>query len=404
MSHMQCRAIGVLSAVVAALAFGTPAARAGEDAPRTPDDVRKLMTREVYALRTAEGRAKSIGGPGGTTKGSEAAVEAGLAWLAKTQEADGSWLGGPGGDGPRYEVGITGLALMAFLGAGYTHADGPHKAAVAKGLDWLKANQAADGSFPKRRSFYEQGIAAIALGEAYALTQDKAVRPAAERAILFIAGQQPEHGGFRYQGGTTEKGGDLSVSGWQMIAMITGFCGGVETVPEQAITRSRALLKSAYRQDGGSVYVVGGGDNTTVSMTAVGALCRQFLGGPEADREIQASVDYLDTRGRRVGNDGRALVGDLYYTYYSCLALFQAGGKYWERWNKAYRTKLVEAQEKREADAEGRFVQGSWDPAIDAFGKGAGRVYTTAMAVLCLETPYRYARLPRTPVRQPADF
>ena len=394
MSHRPYRAIGVLSAAVAALTFGAPGVRAGEDAPRTPEDVRKLMTRAVYALRTAEGRAGTIGGPGGTTRESEAAVETGLGWLAKVQEADGSWLGGPGGEGPRYEVGITGLALMAFLGAGHTHADGPHKATVAKGIEWLKANQAADGAFPKRRSFYEQGIAAIALGEAYALTQDKAVCPAAERAILFIARQQPEHGGFRYQGGTGEQDGDLSVSGWQMIAMITGFCGGIEGVPEQAVARSRALLKSAYREDGGSVYVVGMQGQTSVSMTAVGALCRQFLGGPEADREIQASVEYLDARGRRGGAGARALGGDLYYTYYSCLAIFQAGGKYWERWNKAYRTKLVEAQEE----------QGSWDPARDALGMGAGRAYTTAMAILCLETPYRYARLPRTPVRQPTDF
>ena len=66
----------------------------------------------------------------------EAAVEAGLRWLARHQSADGSWS--PDGftakcQGARsartarisatslYRTGATGLALLAFLGAGHDH-------------------------------------------------------------------------------------------------------------------------------------------------------------------------------------------------------------------------------------------------------------------------------------------
>ena len=63
---------------------------------------------------------------GGGSPGSESAVDAALRWLARHQEADGHW------DGAKYEgrktdPGITGLAVLAFLGAGHTETAGKWK-------------------------------------------------------------------------------------------------------------------------------------------------------------------------------------------------------------------------------------------------------------------------------------
>jgi len=408
MFRAKCR-FAAAAAGLACLAAVQGRASAAEEpkaAPARPAP--KHLSRDLFSLRNAKGRAALVGVPGGTTKEAEAAVEAGLAWLAQAQEPDGSWNAKRWGGAEGVDTGITGLALMAFLGAGYTHADGPFKATVAKGLDWLKAKQDPKGSFAGK-TFYEQGMATIAACEAYGLTQDREIRPLAERAVLFICREQPEHGGFRYQGGTTKEGSDLSVSGWQVTAMATGLCAGIETLPPQFVERSRTLLRNAFRQDGGSVYVVGTGESpASPSMAAVGMLGRGLLGGYYSEVELRAGGFYLLEAGGRltdgIGEAEPKAPGNLYFAYYSCLAMFQLGGKAWQRWNALYREPLAKTQVAEEADAEGRPIRGSWDLKSCAFGSAGGRVYTTAMAVLCLETPYRYKRLPMRTVDQPHDF
>ncbi len=108
----------------------------------------------------------------GASKASEQAVERALDWLARHQDADGRWDGATA----RYEDGtavpgdddftihcppgqtcfgecayweadtaLTGLALLTYLGAGYTHKDGKFATTVANGLDFLIAQQRPDG-------------------------------------------------------------------------------------------------------------------------------------------------------------------------------------------------------------------------------------------------------------------
>jgi len=79
---------------------------------------------------------------------------------------------------------------------------------------------------------------------------------------------------------------------------------------------------------------------------------------------------------------------NFYYWYYATMALFQAGGDGWRVWNETLRDLLVEQQ----VDAS----HGSPFCGRDPRGRRAetgGRVYSTAMSVLCLEVYYRYAPL-----------
>src|SRR5437764_11232679 len=67
------------------------------------------------------------------TKETQEAIDAGLAFLAKEQKADGSW-------GTRqYEgsVGITGITGLAFLSAGHRPGQGRHGEVVAKAVEYL---------------------------------------------------------------------------------------------------------------------------------------------------------------------------------------------------------------------------------------------------------------------------
>src|SRR3990170_1572108 len=52
------------------------------------------------------------------------AVEKGEAWLAKNQQADGSW--GNEGAGGGYRMAMTGLAGLALLSGGHTPGRGPY--------------------------------------------------------------------------------------------------------------------------------------------------------------------------------------------------------------------------------------------------------------------------------------
>ena len=354
-----------------------------------------------------EGRARAIGGRGGTSRHAESAVTAGLKWLAKAQEADGRWDGKSWGGRAPYAVGMTGLALLAFQGAGYTDTKGPHRTTVAKGLKWLADSQKPDGRFPCQ-TFYEQGIATQAVAEAYALTRRPSIGRVAQRAVDHICAVQPSHGGFRYGGAVPKGEGDLSVTVWQVFALVSARCAGLN-VPDQALVRSRAFLASTRREYGQSAYLAGSQRAGSPGVSAIGMLCPMFLGGKGADDHIRAAASFLLSKelagGKPVpGGQSKLLVTDLYYTYYSALAMHQMGGEYWVSWNSAFRDELCKAQVHKIHDVNGLYIRGSWEPANHKWAKhSGGRVYTTAMAVLCLETPYRYARVRPQPKEPPPD-
>ena len=348
-----------------------------------------VYNRGIYSGRSDVGKARAIGGRGGSSYGAESAVGAGLRWLARAQEKDGRWSCKRWGGKNHWDVGCTGLALLAFLGAGYTHVRGPYKGTVTRGLRWLKANQKPDGRF-NYRTFYEQGIAAMAVSEAYGLTFSPEIGRMAQKSIDYIAKVQPGHGGFRYNGAVPQRQGDMSVTGWQIMALKSGVCSELN-VPFQTFDRSRVFLKNAFRKYGGSAYIVERKDSTA-AMTAVGMLCRQFIGGPGYDAEIEQAANYLMSYENKVKGPAKGkdrLVGDLYYTYYSVLAMFQYGGKAWAGWNRLFRDTLVRAQVRKTYEGK-TYVRGSWDPRNHAHGHQGGRVYCTAMAVLSLEVYYRF--------------
>jgi hypothetical protein len=61
-------------------------------------------------------------------------------------------------------------------------------------------------------------------------------------------------------------------------------------------------------------------------------------------------------------------------------------GDHWDQWNAALKETLIGAQV-----SEGE-NSGSWDP-DRTWGRHGGRIYSTALAALCLEVYYRYLPL-----------
>ena len=346
----------------------------------------------------------------GASAASEQAVERALDWLARHQDADGRWDGGtardedgkavddddstihcpPGetcfGECAYWEAdtAMTGLALLAYLGAGYTQKDGKYADTISKGLHWLLSQQKADGDLrgPSRAvGMYCHAMATLALCEAYALSLDKKVRGPAQRAVSFLVRARASDGqAWRYQPG--EPIGDTSILGWVVMALKSAHEVGL-SIPGQAdVDRGTRLWldRVASGRDRGLARYQPA-EPVTPTMTAEAWVCRQFLGiggpGPASSEAAAYLMQHESDKGDT----------NFYYWYYGTLAMYQHGGRPWSLWNVRVRDRIVGLQ--RSAG----HPTGSWDPDDSIYGTRGGRIYCTALATLTLEVYYRYLRL-----------
>ena len=340
------------------------------------------------------------GGRGGPTAASESAVELGLQWLAEHQAEDGGWRFNleslPQCNGAcrhsgfvESTTGSTGLALLCFLGAGYTQHEGPYQDVVARGIYYLMGEMAitskggdlrgltqldilGEGSPAVRKSgdMYSHGIATLALCEAYAMTGDKNVQYHAQQAVDFIVYAQHSGGGWRYE---LKEPGDTTVSGWQVAALKSGLLGDLQ-IPRDVWYLASDYLDSV-QDDRGATYGYQRPQRNRPSTSAVGLLCRMMLGWPkEHDPLLRgaaqlAKLDPVDQ--------------NMYFNYYATQVLHHVGGNGWAKWNPRMRDHLVRTQVQ-----EGH-ERGSWW-VKEAWSDRGGRLYTTAMSILTLEVYYRY--------------
>ncbi|MBA4016413.1 MAG: hypothetical protein C0483_04420 [Pirellula sp.] len=344
----------------------------------------------LLAGRDPRVRSRLLNIEGGNDR-SEIAVAMGLRWLAKHQNSDGSWSldnfhRAAECRGQCVDIGVpsdtagTGLALLPFLGAGYTHrVDCEYKTEVQRGLDWLVANQADSGSLMGDRVFgntgmYAHGQATMALCEAYALTHDSKLRIPAQKAVDFIVEAQHSAGGWRYYPGQS---GDTSVVGWQLMALRSAKMGGL-TVPEKTFRSSNGFLKSVQESDTQGRFSYMPQSRATETMTAEGLLCRLYSGWRSDFPPLLHGADWLLKNHLPEANDS-----NMYYWYYATQAMHHIGGERWKKWNERMRPLLIELQDK-----EGHQL-GSWKPEGNHDLMG-GRLYMTSLAVCTLEVYYRH--------------
>jgi hypothetical protein len=348
-----------------------------------------------FGNRNGGGRKLMVMRHGGS-RATESAVDKALQWLAYHQEPDGHWdankYGGIGDGDDAPDTGATGLALLAFLGAGHTERIGAYKDNVKRAIDWLIAQEKEDGLIKShfRKNGYCHAIAGLALAEAGAMSRNKAVLDAAQKAVnnstaVRQVGDGSEKLGWRYG---IKDAPDTSVTGWYIMQMKSAKIAGLHVDPFGFEGATNWLNKvEADKPKADDPYSGGtfGYQSKAAyeSMTSVGMLGRLFLGArPDS---LGAGVTLL-MKHLPEWKENSAHDHPMYYWYYGTLAMFQIGGEEWKKWNEAMKKALLEHQCTAGDDS------GSW-PLIGREGLRGGKVVCTAFGALTLEVYYRYALL-----------
>jgi len=336
----------------------------------------RLLTVTLAVLLLAAPFARAADAPK-KDKALEAAVNKALAFLKNTQREDGSWSAGRAGG---RNAAITGLCVMAFLSAGHVPGEGPYADTVERGIRAVLKFQQANGLIASEggHEMYHHGIGSLMLAEAAGMTEGplaEEVRKKLEKAVAVILRAQrkdgPSRGGWRYNVNGTD--GDISVTGWQVMALRAAKNLGCD-VPPEAIGRAVEYIKSCQEAySGGFRYMPGG--PVTPACTGTSILALEICGKDEhRSAAVLKGAGFLLKHPPQWGGQQFS-----YSMYYCSQATFQLGGQYWN----AYREQMHKILFGNRSDG------GGWYGG-DAVGQVYGPNYTTAMAILALTVEYRF--------------
>ncbi|MHC4661196.1 MAG: prenyltransferase/squalene oxidase repeat-containing protein [Planctomycetota bacterium] len=348
------------------------------------------------------------------------AVTGALNWLNRHQDADtGKWdvdnygkhckdpnfpctdvVKSPAsGNSADFDIGVTGLATLAFLGYGQTHRYGRYKKTVRRALQFLvKQQDAKTGRIGKaggESAIYNHAIATMALCEAYAVTRDSMLRAPAQKAVDYIL--RAQNPGFGWKYGTRDGKNDSSVTGWMMLALKSAKMGKL-SVPQSAFDGAVAWFDRVTRVSDGKVGYMRPGDKGAVlsgrdpkafkrmpTMTAVAVLSRVFAGQKTTNSKIKQGSKIISDNPPNYNKPNNDKV-NFYYWYYGTYAMFQVGGKKWQKWQNAMKPAVLKPQRH-----DTSCMDGSWDPNGEWCLVG-GRVYATAINAMTLTIYWRAAR------------
>ena len=356
----------LLAAILLGLAgsapAGAPVALAADPAGPGPDDVTT---------------------PSEVTPAARKAIDDGLAFLARTQNPDGSWtelIGRKVNDTYRghigKHVGVTALGGIAFLAAGNLPGRGQYGQNVEKAVDFVLKSVNVNGFITHDESrMYSHAFATLFLAEVYGTTRRRDVREKLKGAVELIERAQNDAGGWRYL--PASKDADISVTVCQVQALRAARNAGI-LVDKKVITRAIEYVKNSFIRNqwdrGGVWYQIEndrGRSRHSYALTAAGVTALYGAGIYEG-QEIENGLDYLErnypSRGRL-----RSTFDAFYGHYYAVQAFFQAGGATWDKNYRRMRDDIVSVQR----------PDGSWNDLV-------GPHYATSMATIILLIPYRY--------------
>ncbi len=336
------------------------------------------------------------------TPASEAALERGLAWLAKNQGVEGNWGSN--------DLGLVSMGALAFMSAGHAPGRGKYGRELEQALEFIVSRSRPSGLLnisDGQRDMYNHGLATFVLGQAHGMStsKDRKLNRVLDNALKLIASTQCEDGGWDYRAQRQAYGHDLSLAVMQAKALRSAVDSGLEVPPEvidlairsvrdhYATRGGRGLPESEQQKLPGQFTYSKGGGGGTIAMAAAGVVCLQEFGQYDDWRiaknmeVIQAAIQETP---RSRTHDG-SMPFDAYTLYYVGQALYQVGGETWTKQFPLLRDYLVDSQMNEAGNPQ---EHGTWR---DHGARGGGRVggkdgqlYATSVACFVLAIPNRY--------------
>jgi len=311
----------------------------------------------------------------------ETAIIRGLNWLKANQAPDGSWGGSAKGSGgaksPQDKNAMTGMALLAFLGHGELQDSPDYGPTVQRAIKYIASTPPDKPVGGGHIGSYSHPIRTYALCEAYTMTKIKRLEEYAKRAAIHVIKGQNENGGWAYgyaKGVAAHV--DLSVTGWNIQALKAAALTGIPIDGlDEAMDKAVEYTKKCQDAAGKFAYKIGSGGKP--SLTGTGVLCLQIWKNAKS-QEAQKGLEWI------IANQATKWKGvNVYEWYYHAQACFQAigvngGQKYWDAWNKNFQQIVCSAQES----------DGHWPPG--AHFHGNTDVFRTTMTILMLQVYYRF--------------
>jgi Prenyltransferase and squalene oxidase repeat len=331
----------------------------------------------------APGQAKPVEGFGESRRGdvpdgtlemmtpeTDEAIKNGLAWLAHSQNSDGSY----GNAAYRGNIAVTSLAGLAFMSSGSSPGRGPFGSQIDKALAYVMSNTSPSGFIAVHASsthgpMYSHGFGTLFLAEAYGMTRRPELREKLQKAVRLIIDCQNIEGGWRYQ--PVRHDADLSVTICQINALRAARNAGL-FVPKETVEACIRYVKRSQNSDGGFRYMLQAGATSEFPRSAAGVVALQSA-GEYGSKEVRDGINYLrqfDQGLRR----GRRNNHYFYGQYYAAQAMWLEGGEPWAEWYPAIRDELIHRQS----------ASGFWTD------NGVCNEYGTAMALIILQIPNDY--------------
>lgn len=312
---------------------------------------------------------------------SQESVMSGLQWIADHQLADGSWSfdlsqcpkcqGRCSKSGRLGSARITptALALWAMSRGHQTPERGDHRQCVANGLKFLFNQAQREGTrwgfVEESPPFDSHAMVTILLWEALntGCWELDDMKPTVERTVAYAASIQNPDGGW----GRPKS--DVVSTAWYTLASIRYWSGiRLPDANQKRLVRYINSLQVGHKD----------GDTKHDRVLAAGLFCQVPM-GIATKASVRKAIDLLAAQGHATD--------DMIYNLFAGETLILDGtnrlyqDKRWRRWNVNLRDFLVSQQV-----SEGH-ERGSWDPAQSRpEGLAGGRLYSTAMATLILET------------------
>src|SRR5262249_10116096 len=203
-------------------------------------------------------------------------IDRALAFLARSQDEDGSWRAGGHGK----NAAITGLAVMAFLSSGHVPGEGKYGETIEKGIKAVLGEQQPNGLIGNNSGhvMYHHGICTLMLAEVAGMTDGdlaRKVKLGLEKATAVILKaqrtNQPHRGGWRYSTDPNSDS-DISVTGWQLMALRAAKNVGCD-VPPEAIDQAIKYIKLCYVPQSGGFSYMARYNHATAACTGTSILC-----------------------------------------------------------------------------------------------------------------------------------